>query len=265
MRAKIPPPEDPELGEIRTISHPNVANEDGAVDPHRDTVTTQSTTLDSSSPDEMPDMDEVDEPLDLSWPKTLKQRITYVLCAPLMFPLWIMLPDVRRPEKEKWYPITFIGSIIWIGVFSYLMLWWANEVGTTINIPDEVMGLTVLAAGTSIPDLITSVIVARKGLGDMAVSSSIGSNIFDVTVGLPFPWLLYSIIYFGENVSVKSKGLFCSIILLFAMLLIVIVTIAACRWKMTKSMGFCMFILYGVFVTLAILLEYEYIPCPFKD
>lgn len=61
------------------------------------------------------------------------------------------------------------------------------------------MGLTILAAGTSIPDLITrfitfifllsesfiffSVIVARKGLGDMAVSSSIGSNLFDICVG----------------------------------------------------------------------------------
>jgi Ca2+/Na+ antiporter len=51
------------------------------------------------------------------------------------------------------------------------------------------MGLTFLAAGTSIPDLITSVIVARKGFGDMAVSSSVGSNIFDVTVGCVI-WLL---------------------------------------------------------------------------
>ena len=46
------------------------------------------------------------------------------------------------------------------------------------------MGLSFLAAGTSVPDLITSVIVARKGLGDMAVSSSVGSNIFDITIGL---------------------------------------------------------------------------------
>lgn len=46
------------------------------------------------------------------------------------------------------------------------------------------MGLTILAAGTSVPDLITSVIVARKGFGDMAVSSSVGSNLFDVTCGL---------------------------------------------------------------------------------
>ncbi len=45
------------------------------------------------------------------------------------------------------------------------------------------MGLIVLAAGTSVPDLITSVLVTLQGKGDMAVSSSIGSNIFDVTVG----------------------------------------------------------------------------------
>lgn len=55
--------------------------------------------------------------------------------------------------------------------------------GETMGISEEIMGLTILAAGTSIPDLITSVIVARKGLGDMAVSSSVGSNIFDITVG----------------------------------------------------------------------------------
>ena len=57
------------------------------------------------------------------------------------------------------------------------------QVGETIGITEEIMGLTILATGTSIPDLITSVIVARKGLGDMAVSSSVGSNIFDITVG----------------------------------------------------------------------------------
>jgi Ca2+/Na+ antiporter len=45
------------------------------------------------------------------------------------------------------------------------MVWVANTIGETLNIPSEIMGLTVLAAGTSIPDLITSVIVSRKGLG----------------------------------------------------------------------------------------------------
>lgn len=84
---------------------------------------------------------------------------------------------------KKFFAVTFLGSILWIAAYSYLMVWWATVIGDTLRIPPEVMGLTALAAGTSIPDLITSVIVARKGFGDMAVSSSVGSNIFDVTVG----------------------------------------------------------------------------------
>ena len=55
------------------------------------------------------------------------------------------------------------------------MVWFASVLGRVFQIPIEVMGLTFLAAGTSVPDLITSVIVAKKGLGDMAVSSSIGT------------------------------------------------------------------------------------------
>ena len=123
------------------------------------------------------------------------------------------------------------------------------------------MGLTFLAAGTSIPDLITSVIVAKKGFGDMAVSSSIGSNIFDVTIGLPLPWIIYSGVY-KKAYSVSSDGLFCSISLLFIMLLLVIIMIAAWRWKMTKPMGVTMLLAYLVFVTFSLLLEYDTLTCP---
>ena len=48
------------------------------------------------------------------------------------------------------------------------MVWMADVIGQVAKIPIEIMGLTFLAAGTSVPDLITSVIVAKKGLGDMA-------------------------------------------------------------------------------------------------
>ena len=75
------------------------------------------------------------------------------------------------------------------------MVWWAEIFGNTIGIPSVVMGYTVLAAGTSVPDLLSSVIVARMGEGDMAVSSSIGSNIFDILVGLPLPWLVFTLWY----------------------------------------------------------------------
>ena len=64
------------------------------------------------------------------------------------------------------------------------MVWMAEVIGDLIGINPSVMGLTFLAAGTSVPDLITSVIVAKKGFGDMAVSSSIGDRSYVYYRGL---------------------------------------------------------------------------------
>ncbi|XP_067380438.1 sodium/potassium/calcium exchanger 2-like isoform X3 [Channa argus] len=208
------------------------------------------------------DEEEEDQPLSLSWPESNRKRFTYLLIIPIVLPLWLTLPDVRKASSKKFFPITFLGSICWIAGFSYLMVWWAHQVGETIGITEEIMGLTILAAGTSIPDLITSVIVARKGLGDMAVSSSVGSNIFDITVGLPFPWLLWSLLNGLRPVQVSSNGLFCAIVLLFLMLLFVIISIAACKWRMSKLLGFIMFMLYFVFLVLSVMLEDKVITCP---
>ncbi|XP_063757334.1 sodium/potassium/calcium exchanger 2-like isoform X3 [Eleginops maclovinus] len=208
------------------------------------------------------DEEEDDQPLSLSWPESKHKRLTYLLIIPIVLPLWLTLPDVRKPTAKKFFPVTFIGAICWIAGFSYLMVWWAHQVGETIGITEEIMGLTILAAGTSIPDLITSVIVARKGLGDMAVSSSVGSNIFDITVGLPFPWLLWSFINGMSPVKVSSNGLFCAIVLLFIMLLFVIISIAACKWRMSKLLGFIMFMLYFVFLVLSVMLEDKVLTCP---
>ncbi|KAK7162091.1 hypothetical protein R3I94_004668 [Phoxinus phoxinus] len=203
-----------------------------------------------------------DQPLSLAWPDTARKQTTYLLILPIVFPLWLTLPDVRRDTSKKFFPLTFLGSISWIAIFSYLMVWWAHQVGETIGITEEIMGLTILAAGTSIPDLITSVIVARKGLGDMAVSSSVGSNIFDITVGLPFPWLLFAILNDMAPVAVSSNGLFCAIVLLFLMLLFVIISIAVCKWRMSKLLGFFMFLLYFVFLVVSVMLEDKVISCP---
>ncbi|XP_030280763.1 sodium/potassium/calcium exchanger 1-like isoform X2 [Sparus aurata] len=203
-----------------------------------------------------------DEPLSLEWPDTQRKQATYLFLLPIILPLWLTVPDVRNQKSRKFFALTFLGSIMWIAIFSYLMVWWAHQVGETIGISEEIMGLTILAAGTSIPDLITSVIVARKGLGDMAVSSSVGSNIFDITVGLPVPWLLFSAINGFAPVAVSSNGLFCAIVLLFIMLLFVIISIASCKWKMNKALGSTMFLLYFVFLVLSVMLEDRMITCP---
>ena len=82
--------------------------------------------------------DEPVEPLDMSWPDTCQKRITYLLVLPLVLPLWLTLPDTRKSESKKFFAITFLGSILWIAVFSYLMVWWATITGEAFSIPPEV-------------------------------------------------------------------------------------------------------------------------------
>lgn len=51
--------------------------------------------------------------------------------------------------------LTFFMSIFWIALLAFVMVWMATVIGLIIGIPDPVMGLTVLAAGTSIPDALS--------------------------------------------------------------------------------------------------------------
>lgn len=120
-------------------------------------------------------------------------------------------------------------------------------IGDTLGIPQVVMGLTFLAAGTSVPDLLSSVIVAKQGHGDMAVSSSVGSNIFDILVGLPLPWASFGIV-FGRPVKVYAESLSLSLAILIAMLIIVVTSIHISKWIMTKKLGYAMFFFYVLFV-----------------
>merc|ERR1719384_1369587 len=175
-------------------------------------------------------------------------RFFFILTMPLILAFYVTIPDTRKPGKAKWCYVSFIVSILWIGIFSYFLVEWTSIVGDTLHIPLVVMGLTFLAAGTSIPDLLSSVIVTKQGHGDMAVSSSIGSNIFDILVGLPIPWLAYSAVYSGKAVKVGADGLSRSILILLGMLVLIVVIIKWAGWKMTKKLGVTWLVLYVVFV-----------------
>ena len=150
--------------------------------------------------------EEEDGPDPLVWPAGEDNFVKafWIISFPLSFLYAYTVPDMKTNDVNcagvpnqtttglAW--LSFGLSIAHIGIASWVMVYAAEVVGDTFRIPAQVMGLTFLAAGTSVPDLLSSVAVAQQGKGDMAVSSSIGSNIFDVLVGLPLPWLSYSII-----------------------------------------------------------------------
>lgn len=192
-------------------------------------------------------------------------KLNYCVTLPLSL-MCCLIPDCRPPGSEYLASWTLLMSVVMIAFFAIIMVELAEIFGKSLGIPDVVMGLTILAAGTSVPDLLSSVIVAQQGQGDMAVSSSIGSNIFDVAFGLPLPWLVFNLVVIGSdcncNVIVGSDGLFISLIILLIMVGAIVVIIHFSEWKMTHTLGYAMFILYFVYVavSLAITPSSDYTP-----
>jgi len=199
--------------------------------------------------------------LSISFPESCSpiKWAKFLVLFPIVVALKFTIPDVRQDRWKKFLPFSFLMCIVWIAVFTYFMLWWASEIARTLGIGDHILGLTVLAIGTSIPDLLTSIFVAKRGLGDMAVSSSIGSNIFDATVGLPIPWLVYCAVNYSnpdkQYVKVLNKNLGLSVMLLVLMLLLTILITHCSGWRMTKMMGFTMFVAWIGFQIQGVVLD----------
>jgi len=191
------------------------------------------------------------EPLELKCPDSdvpLHEKVMWAVQLPIFVVLSFTIPDVRREGREPFFVVAFIMSIVWIGIFTYFMVDWVTVVAETLRIPVTVLALTLVAGGTSVPDMLTSVIVARKGKGDMAVSSSIGSNIFDVTCGMPVPWMLYMIIRGEAFVEVGAQGLLLSVSLLLGMLLVTVLSIMYFGWIMGRELGVALVCMYFLFL-----------------
>ncbi|XP_052768643.1 sodium/potassium/calcium exchanger 4-like [Mya arenaria] len=182
--------------------------------------------------------------------------IRWAIVYPLRTLLYFTIPDCRKHRWEKYYLATFFISITWIAVFSYVTVWMVTYIGFAFGIPDSVMGITFLAAGTSIPDAMASIFVAKQGMADMAVSNCVGSNIFDILIGLSFPWFIQTALVTPGSVSqINSSGMVFNIILLFLTVIITIGAIHVSGWVLNKCVGVTCITVYSIYITFAIMIE----------
>lgn len=81
--------------------------------------------------------------------------------------------------------LLLVGLAVLI-ISSRMLVWGATNVAQALGVSDLLIGLTIVAIGTSLPELASSIAAARKGENDLAVGNIIGSNIFNtlVVVGL---------------------------------------------------------------------------------
>jgi Ca2+/Na+ antiporter len=124
------------------------------------------------------------------------------------------------------------------------------------TIPDTVAGLTILAAGTSLPEIVTGVIVTRKGKGDMAISNSIGSNIFDILICLGLPWFISTVIIDpNSTVQIYSEGITYAAIILFSSIVGMLLFVWLNKFLLGKKFGIFLLILWLVVTVVTCLFE----------
>lgn len=78
--------------------------------------------------------------------------------------------------------LSIIGGLAGMLIGSELLVRSSINIANAIGVSGEVIGLTIIALGTSLPELATSVVAARKGQSDLAIGNVLGSNIFNITV-----------------------------------------------------------------------------------
>jgi len=93
-----------------------------------------------------------------------------------------------KSEKKAW--IWLASMMILMGGATHVLVESSLALGDMLGIDGVLMGFVVIAAGTSVPDTALSVISAKKGHYDAAVSNVFGSNIFDICICLSVPILL---------------------------------------------------------------------------
>lgn len=160
-------------------------------------------------------------------------------------------PNIKK--HPNLYGVTFTISIVYIAVLSWGMVELAVFIAHGIGIPESIIALTVLAAGTSVPDMMSSIIASRKGHGNMAVSNAIGSNTFDILIGLGAPWLIF-ILLKDNPISVGNENLISSIILLFGTVVLLALFLIGKGFSITKKEGIALVSIYGAYIIISVLL-----------
>jgi len=96
------------------------------------------------------------------------------------------VPTMSNPKAIT----TFVVALVFLLLSSKLLVWSVVNIAQILGVSELVIGLTVIAVGTSLPELVVSVTSARKGQTDMAIGNIVGSNIFNILAVLSIPCII---------------------------------------------------------------------------
>ena len=138
-----------------------------------------------------------------------------------------------------WKCIVFIvGGIVAIKFGGDFVVNGASTVATKLGLSQNLIGLTIVACGTSLPELVTSVVAARKNELDMALGNVIGSNIFNILMVLGISSAISPVALIRENII--------DIVLLMVFSVMVWI-FAGTRKKIERKEGIIMVVVYLIY------------------
>ena len=120
---------------------------------------------------------------------TIDRTTGLVLLAIFLIYILYLIYDARKhPEEEKpenclpvWKCLLLIlTGLVLIVAGGQVVVYSAKEIARTMGMSETLIGLTIVAIGTSLPELVTSVVAARKGETGLAIGNVIGSSIFNL-------------------------------------------------------------------------------------
>lgn len=108
---------------------------------------------------------------------------------PLLASIDTLSPELSQSSAKDWCFV--IGGIAGLGMGGELSITNGIELAEILGVTTTVVGIAVIAIGTSLPELVTSIIAAMRKEADLCVGNVIGSNIFNTLMVLPVSALVY--------------------------------------------------------------------------
>ena len=142
--------------------------------------------------------------------------------------------ETKEMSAPKFIALILIG-IAGVILGGNLTVEGAKGIAEAIGLSETVIGLTVVAIGTSLPELVTSVVAARKNQNDIAVGNVIGSNIFNILFILGFSAVI-------SDLTTDFYAIIDSCVLIGIMLLTYIISVIG--KKINRSSGIVMILIY---------------------
>lgn len=145
-------------------------------------------------------------------------------------------------EKQKSLPVQLLmilAGLICIVLGSDFVVDGATEIAKVIGISERIIGLTIVAFGTSLPELVTSIAAARRGNADIAIGNIVGSNVFNILFVAGTSALISPIVFESKFVLDTAVATATAVLLL--------VCVCNKEGKLKRSGGIIMLAAYAVY------------------